>query len=347
MHIFLRGSGIGRSFAKKSMAPDRHSIKKDSFTQKKFMMKGLFTSLFLLIGFLVTAQDSTSISTEIDINRFVSGTLVVPQEKTPVPLVVFIQGSGPTDRNGNQPFMKNDAFKKLARDLASQGIASFRYDKRISRMSELGIQEEDVRLEDFVTDTRSVLDHFADDERFSKLVVLGHSQGSLVGMLAAPEKADGFISVSGPAQPIDSIIVQQMGDQMPALKPDLQKAFAELRQTGTISEYNPVLESLLRPSVQPFLLSWMQYNPADEIQKLEIPVLILAGTKDIQVVPEEAKLLKRALPSAELTIIEGMNHVLTQIEGNTLENSKSYNEPRRPLHPAIVPAITAFVQDLE
>lgn len=310
------------------------------------MKNVIFSLCFVLLNLVVTAQDTSFTAEDIRINNFVEGTLLVPNSAEKPPLVIMIQGSGPTDRNGNQSFMQNNSLKKLAQDLAEEGVASFRFDKRILKMSQNKINEEDMRFDDFVTDVNSVLAHFDNSQLFGKTILLGHSQGSLIGMLAAKDKADALISIAGAAKPIDSIITDQIALQMPALKENVEQTFSEIRQTGSSQNYNAVLESIFRPSVQPFILSWMQYNPKEEIAKLEMPVLIINGNKDLQVMPSEAEALKAANPEAELLILENMNHVFRKIEGSELENSKSYNEPNLPLHPELVPAIAEFIKTL-
>lgn len=311
-------------------------------------MKIKLLSLLLFFGPFIHAQDLQSESQEIAINEYVTGSLLVPPSIDNPPLVILIAGSGPTDRDGNQDFMRNDSYKKLAKGLLDQGIASFRYDKRILQAQKLGLKEENIRFDDFVTDATSVIDHFSNKGEFGKIIVLGHSQGSLVGMLAAGKKTDAFISVAGAGQPIDSIIVNQVQQQMPGLEENTRQAFAEMRQTGSSSSYNPLLSSIFRPSVQPFMLSWMLHDPTVEIAKLDIPVLIINGTNDFQVSEEEAESLAAAAPEAELVLIEDMNHVLKEIEGNdSLTNSKSYNDPNMPLHPELIPVITSFINDLK
>ncbi|MHA6281206.1 alpha/beta hydrolase family protein [Salinimicrobium sp. CAU 1759] len=310
-------------------------------------MKNIIPAIFFLLSVCALAQEEKFFSTEVNLDPYVKGTLIIPNSSEASPLVIMLQGSGPTDRHGNQSFMKNDALKKLSIALAEEGISTYRYDKRIMQMQQLGIREQDIRFDDFITDAVSVLDHFAEDERFDKLVVLGHSQGSLVGMVAAQNRADAFISVAGVAQPIDSILIQQIAHQMPGLKANAQQSFKELRDSGSTSSYNPVLESIFRPSVQPFILSWIKYEPTEEISKLKMPVLIINGSKDLQVEEAEAEALRVANPDAEFVILKDMNHVLRKIEGDDLENSKSYNEAYRPLHPELVDVLVKFIREVE
>ncbi|MDT0642974.1 alpha/beta hydrolase [Zunongwangia sp. F363] len=305
------------------------------------------TAIFILMIFAQTgwAQELFK-EEEIAINPVIDGTLTVPVEGQASSLVILIAGSGSTDRNCNQPMMKNDALKKTAHELAENGIATFRYDKRILKMSRAQMKDEDIRFDDFVEDAEAILDYF--NGKFDHLVVAGHSQGSLVGMLAAKDKADAFISIAGAGQSIDKILVEQIGKQMPQLKENMQTAFQEIKENGSTSNYHPLLESIFSPGLQPFLASWIKYNPAVEIAELDIPVLIINGTADIQISEEEAKILHQALPSSELVIIENMNHIFREIkEEDNLFNFKTYNEPQRPLHPEFIPAITAFVKSVE
>lgn len=306
------------------------------------------TAFLLLFCSIIFAQETSPTSQDISINPYVDGTLLQPATPSePTPLVIMIQGSGPTDRNGNQAFMKNDSFKKLAQALSQNGISSFRFDKRIFKMQTMGITEEEIRFDDFITDAVSAIEYFKENNNFEKIVVLGHSQGSLVGMVAAKDRADAFISVAGAARTIDTILVEQIAQQAPGLKENAATSFKEMREQGSTENYNPVLESIFKPSLQPFMLSWMKYDPAEKIKELEIPILIINGTKDLQVKEKDAQELAQATPNADLVLLEDMNHVFREIETDDLENSKSYNEPGRPLHPELVSTIVEFIQGIE
>ena len=146
-------------------------------------------------------------------------------------------------------------------------------------------------------------------------------------MIASQQsKVSGFISLAGPGQTIDQTILSQIELQMPDLKDKAKDAFIQLKENGKVKKYSPALSSIFRPETQPFMASWMQYDPKVEIQKLQIPVLIVNGTNDIQVDTNEATSLKEAKSDATLVLIENMNHVLRIIEGtDSLENTKSYN----------------------
>lgn len=302
----------------------------------------LFTIVLLLNFFSIQAQDNF-ISNDLRINQYVEGTLLAPRQET-VPLAIIINGSGPIDRNGNEMMTKNNSAKKLAKALAKKGIATFRYDKRTLKAQQLNIDEKDMRFDDFIDDAKAVIKRFSELPNYSSLYIIGHSQGSLVGMIAAQEKADGFISIAGAGQTIDSLIVEQIGRQMPGLEESARTAFNELRANGKVKDYNQGLASLFKKSIQPFMFSWMKYDPQQEIKKLEMPVLIINGDNDLQVNTNEAEKLKAAKPDAELIIIENMNHIYRIIDKNDdIANQKSYNEPQRPISNEMVEQISNFI----
>ncbi|MFV8224670.1 alpha/beta hydrolase [Christiangramia aquimixticola] len=310
-------------------------------------MKKALSILFAFCMLGLQAQDVNFSEEELQINKFTEGTLTTPLSGSES-LVIFIQGSGPTDRDGNQSMMKNDGMKKMSRELAENGIASFRFDKRIFQMNKLKIKEEDLRFEHFVEDVEEILKYFKASDQYENLIIAGHSQGSLVGMIAAKKNADAFISLAGAGEPIDNIITDQIKKMAPPLAENARTAFEEMKTNGKTTNYSPMLQTIFKPSVQPFMNSWIQYDPAQEIAQLDIPVLIINGTADIQVEEEQAKKLANAKADAQLKIIQDMNHIFREIKSkDQLVNTKSYNEPNLPLHPELIEAITTFIKEVE
>lgn len=300
--------------------------------------------LFLLFFGIASSQTNDQHSEDLSITPLIDGTLLFPEASEKIPLAIIIAGSGPTDRNGNQQMMKNNSLKFLAEGLYPKNIASFRYDKRIVKQLKNGtVNEKNIRFEDFIDDADAVLDYFKKDKRFSKIYIIGHSQGSLIGMVAAQKGADGFISIAGAGQEIDDVIVDQLNKQAPGLTENARQSFDDLRANGEAHNYSTGLASIFRPAIQPFIYSWMQFDPKVEIAKLNIPVLIINGDKDIQVLPSEAELLKKAKPDAQLEIIPNMNHIFKEIKGNDLENSKSYNQYDFPVMPQLITTISDFI----
>jgi fermentation-respiration switch protein FrsA (DUF1100 family) len=311
------------------------------------MKTKILSFLMLLIVQLTFAQMNPFTENPVSVNEFIDGTLTFPENIKNPPLVILIQGSGPTDRDGNQMMMKNDASKKIAHQLAENGIASYRFDKRIFKMNKFQIKEADLRFEDFVTDVNSILEYFKADKNFDKIILAGHSEGSLIGMLAAQQRVDAFISLEGPGRSIDKIVVEQLAKQSDELSENARQAFDEMGKTGSTTNYSPYLESIFRPSVQPYIASWMKYDPALEIAKLEIPILIINGSLDLQVDTTDAEILNAAAPNSKLVILKNMNHIFREIKGENLENTKAYNEPNRPLHPELIPVLTDFINSIK
>jgi len=308
-------------------------------------MKNTLVLFFFFFGIIATAQNKKYNSEDLSITPLIDGTLMVPEKTEKPPLAIIIGGSGPTDRNGNQQMVVNNSIKFLAEGLYDNNIASFRYDKRIVKQMKMRtLNEKNIRFDDFIYDATAVLNFFKKDERFSKVYIIGHSQGSLVGMVAAQQAADGFISIAGAGQEIDDVIIDQLANQAPGLVDNARTSFDDLRANGVALNYSPGLASIFRKEIQPFIFTWMQYDPKVEITKLNIPVLIVNGDKDIQVQVSEAELLKNAKPDATYVIIENMNHVLKEIKGNDLENSKSYNIYNLPVAPKLISIISDFIK---
>ncbi len=307
-------------------------------------MKLNMSLLFLLVNITCFAQESNFTETEININIHVDGTLLTPNEVKKPNLVIIIPGSGPTNRDGNQIFVKNNSLKKLAEGLSDRGIATYRYDKRIVKQIRDHNIDTNLTFNDFVTDAISVVDHFKNEQEYNHIYVLGHSQGSLVGMLAAKDRVDGFISIAGAGQTIDKVLLEQINKTAPMFNEDTIRILKSLKDGIVTTDYPPALASVFRIDVQPFIMNWMQYDPQTIIKELKIPSLIINGTKDVQVSETEAKLLKEGIPNAELVIIDKMNHVLVPIEGDALENTKAYNEPLRELAPELISSIVSFIK---
>ena len=311
---------------------------------KTYNLKSYYCFILLISFSLGFSQETNNYSSEdISINPYVDGTLLTPNSKEKPKLAIIIGGSGPTDRNGNQNFLKNNSLKKLADSLSNHGIATFRYDKRVVKQIKTGNIDKSTTFDDFVKDAVSVIEYFKKTKAYSKIYVIGHSQGSLVGMLAGKGRMDGFVSISGAGKSIDSVIIDQIQKTAPQFTQDTKRIFGILRSGQTTQDYPQELSSIFNPDIQPFIMNWMQYNPKELIKSLDVPILILNGTKDLQVGVEEAKSLGNAANNAKLIIIEKMNHVMFLIDGDDLENAKSYNESTRPISQELVNAIVDFI----
>jgi hypothetical protein len=316
-----------------------------TFEKNLFSMKFKLFFVLYLMSFCIFSQELTFTPKDITINEFIDGTLLIPNDVEKPNLAIIIAGSGPTDRNGNQNMLKNNSLKKLAEELSKEGLATFRYDKRIVKQIRKNNVDMNIRFDDFITDAISVLNYFKNNDAFNKVYIIGHSQGSLVGIVAAKEGADGFISLAGAGKPIDEVIIDQVTATAPMFTEDTKRVFSIMKEGKTTTDFPQALISIFNLEVQPFMMSWMAYNPQEEIRDLEIPVLIINGTKDLQVSEDEANLLHSANTNSTLKIIEKMNHILVPIEGDTLENSKSYNESQRKISGELIQSIVVFTNN--
>lgn len=292
------------------------------------------------------------VSLEVD-DGVLYGTLQLPGgeyllESRKRPVALIIAGSGPTDRNGNSIISgENNSLKMLAEGLAEGGIASLRYDKRmVAESSGINTSEAELRFNDYINDAVGWINKLQQDKRFSDVYVIGHSQGSLIGMVAVHQSnADGFISIAGPGRNIAQILENQLSSSLEGeVKKESFRILNSLKSGEIVADVDPEFNSLFRPAIQPFLISYMKYDPLIEIGKLSVPVLIIQGTRDLQVSIEDAQRLKEANNTAELVIIEDMNHILKEVSADPAENIAAYSKSDLPLADVLVKEINEFIK---
>lgn len=276
------------------------------------------------------------------------GTLDLPTAGGPWPVVLIHAGSGPTDRDGNQPtLVKTDNLRMLGRGLARRGIAALRIDKRgIAASAKAMTKEADLRFDHYIDDAVAWVEWLRKDGRFTKVGVVGHSEGSMIGTVAARKaNVDAFVSLSGPGRPLQAILREQLKKNLG--KDDYEaseRILAELEAGRSVEDVPKTLVALFRPSVQPYLISSFQYDPAKDLAKLTVPILVVAGTTDIQVPPSEGKLLADANPKAKFVEIADMNHILKEVKTTkSFEQQLAYINRDLPLHPALVPTVADFL----
>ncbi|MGI4806194.1 MAG: alpha/beta fold hydrolase [Janthinobacterium lividum] len=272
-----------------------------------------------------------------------SGSVLTPKNSIgKIPVVLIIAGSGPTDRDGNSGNdLTANSYFLLANALGKADIASLRYDKRGVGKSNSQKSMIQLRFDDYVNDAIAIIKQLKTDPRFSKVIVLGHSEGSLIGMIAAEkEKVDGFISVAGAGDKASKVITEQYKAQPKEVFLAAKAKLDSLDKGLNVVANN---DPMFRPSVQPYLMSWMKYNPQTEIKKLKIPVLIVQGTHDLQVTVADAQNLKKAKPNADLGLIDGMNHILKDAPANREQNAATYSNPGLPLDTNFKNAVINFI----
>jgi uncharacterized protein len=278
------------------------------------------------------------------------GTVLLPERTAPVPVALIIAGSGPTDRDGNAPTLQLNMYKKLAISLAERGIATIRYDKRGIAASHAAIgSESDLRFETFADDAAAWIVKARSDSRFSRIAIIGHSEGSLLGMLAAERvPVDAYVSLEGAGFPIATVLREQLRAPLqpyPELAAKAETILEALSSGKTVvaADVPPGLMALYRPSVQPYVISWLKYDPRTEITKVKSRVTIVQGSHDVQVSVENGKALAAALPSATFALIDGMTHVLTDDPATNLAGqlTGAYADATRPLNTNLVRTLIA------
>jgi pimeloyl-ACP methyl ester carboxylesterase len=278
------------------------------------------------------------------------GTLLLPKSAKPVPVVLIIAGSGPTDRDGNNSDGgRNDSMKRLALILAKHNIASVRYDKRgVAASRPATPDERDLSIEKYVDDAVAWSAKLKTDTRLGPLILMGHSEGALVATLAAERAgAVALISVAGTGRPVDQVVREQLQDRLPpALLARSEQLIEEIKAGKTDDDVPEPLQVVFRPSVQPYLISLFRQNPTAAFGQLLIPTLIIQGRNDMQVGVGDAELLHKAKPDSQLAIIDGMNHVLRIVPMDIKRQLASYKDPQLPLASEVTDRILKFLDSV-
>lgn len=293
----------------------------------------------------LNAQITDTLSIQVE-NAKIHTVLTHPAGLTGAPLAIIIAGSGPTDLNGNQTAFKNNHLLYLSDALVANNIATVRFDKRGTAGSAYpGFKESDFRVDDLANDVAALIVYFK-QKGYSDIYLIGHSEGSLLGLIASQNlNIKGFVSLAGAGNTADSILKKQLKPQCPPeLYSQVESLLDSLKNGMTVKSFPPQLVSLFRPSVQPYLISWFKYNPAKLINSLKCPVLILQGNKDIQVDLQESEILAKASKNGKYTVINNMNHVLKTIPGDRQENIASYTNPSLPVNEELVKNLVEFIK---
>ncbi|MEE4198032.1 MAG: alpha/beta fold hydrolase [Bacteroidales bacterium] len=315
-------------------------------------MKRTFISIIITLTFASSSQEvfpvakTDTLFIELaDIS--IHSVLTQPQNTEYPPVALIIGGSGPTDLNGNQPLMQNNSLKFLSEEMANHDIATLRFDKRgVGKSSSEKLDETGLTIDQYAKDVKSII-NFLKNTGFEEIYIIGHSEGSLIALLALQEtEVKGFISIAGAGNSADSILKKQLKPQLPpGFYHSVETIIDSLKKEKYVKNIPPQLNSLFRSSVQPYLISWFKYSPAELIKNIQCPSLIIQGDKDIQIDMEEAILLAKATEKANLVKIKNMNHILKTIHGDLQENIQSYTNPQRSINEELIKTLTNFINN--
>lgn len=305
----------------------------------------------MLLTALTAALSLQSTPTPRDINlpsepAALSGTLLDAGDGAPAALI--IAGSGPTDRDGNSPAGVNGGtYRLLAEGLAAEGITTLRYDKRgVGASAAAMVPETDLRFDSFVRDARAWAARLREETGQSCVWLIGHSEGALIAQSVAADDDGvcGLVLVSGAGRPAAVVLREQLRAGTP--EPYLSQAIAVIDSldAGQLVDCPPLLASLCRPSVQPYIISWMDVDPAALAAAETVPTLVVQGTTDVQTTAADAQALASARDGTQLVLLDGVNHLLKVAPMDRAANLATYGNPDLPLADGVVSTIADFIQ---
>lgn len=312
------------------------------------MKKLIIIPLIILATFISTYGIDNFNEVKLKVKGgYIYGNILEPRKNSKDTIVIITAGSGPTDRDGNSPFLegRNDSLKYLAYRLKDKGIATFRYDQRSSGKSYKSLTDTNIKFNYLVDDLVECIRYVKDKKKFKTIYLIGHSQGALISVLAAQqEKVDGVVTIAGAARPIDEILVEQFERQDTGLAKVLKEELKKVKEGKESTAENKEIKRLLSGENGDFVRSWMKYDPAVEIKKLDTSLYFIYGTSDLQVKPVEINYFGDIIKKDNYKILEEMNHVLKVSPEDEKENFKRYSFPNYPLHPDLVESIERFIQ---
>ena len=266
--------------------------------------------------------------------------------------VVIVPGSGPTDRDGNNPAgIRASTYALLAEALAQEGIPSLRIDKRGMFASASALADgNDVTINDYVGDVTAWAADLRERTGHDCAWIAGHSEGAVVALRVAADAPDGICGVlllSATGRPLAQILTEQLeANPMNApILPEARRHIGALENgEAIVGPIHPALAPLFGPQVEGFVRSLFAEDPASLAGELDVPVLILHGREDLQVSDADAEALAAAQPQARLVMLEGVNHVLKTVpEGDRAANAAAYANPDLPLAEGVAASIVDFL----
>ncbi|MDO3624938.1 alpha/beta hydrolase [Mucilaginibacter sp. BT774] len=315
------------------------------------MKKILLLSITVLLTITAFAQNESSDETPVNYKNLsgnIHGTLTMPKNiSAKIPVVLIVADSGPTDRNGNneQTGLNGNMYKLLAEGLAKNGVASVRFDKRMVGESKTANKLEDLRFDDYVDDAVGLIGILNDDQRFSKIVILGHGEGALAAMLAARDQpVKDIISINATSEQGDKLMTEQFKSKPQYLQDEFKTLLDSMKRGKTFDNVDLAMYPLVSTAKQKYLMSYFKYPPLRVIKMMKVPTLIIQGTTDLQVSVADAEKLKKAKSDATLITIKGMNHIMKEAPADKDANMETYANPALPLKAELVPDIVDFIK---
>ena len=307
-------------------------------------IRAVAAALSLLIGLSTASAGAEESKVQVGA---IDAWLSVPSGIEKPPVALLIAGSGSTDHDGNGPQLKPATLKKLSDGLLAHDIATLRYDQRGAGgwKKEFG-RPEDFRFKDFVDDAVSLVDYLRGSQKFSRVAVVGHSEGGLVAILTARRvPVDKLVLLATAARKQGDLLKAQLEKQLPPEQfGPIAKAIDAI-MAGQIVDPPPA-GLAIAPSMQPGIASAFNEDPIDPLKKIDVPTLVVAGGRDRQLARLDFLALTTADFAAKTAWLPDMNHVLVDVTDDA-DDVASYNQPERPLDPTLIETVADFIVEKE
>ena len=319
---------------------------------------------------------------EANINLY--GTLTLPKNKNKFPIVILLSGSGPQNRNeeafGHKPFLV------IADYLTKKGIGVLRYDDRGTAKSEGNFKS--ANLSDFKSDAIAAINYLKTRKNlnFTKLGIIGHSEGGTIAPMIAnsTKDVDFLVLLAGTILQGDEILLIQQqiaGKEAGASEEVLKKSKAiskgayelihSVKPINLKKELTTYIQKVLLDNpdgkspnneksefikkqvarlMNPWMLSFVKYNPIDEYLKLTIPVFALFGSNDVQVTAKEnikaIKTIKERFSDSKIIFkqYKDLNHLFQE---SVTGSPKEYSKITQTISPFVLSDISQFILNLK
>jgi alpha-beta hydrolase superfamily lysophospholipase len=305
-------------------------------------MRGIAAAFAALLSISVSVVNACAEESRITVGA-IDAILTIPPGVERPPVALLIAGSGSTDHDGNGPQIKPATLKKLSEQLLARNIATLRYDKRGAGgwKAELG-RPEDFRFKDYVDDAVALVNYLRGSGKFSKVVLVGHSEGGLVAILAARRvPVDRLVLLATAARRQGDLLKAQLEKQLaPDLFAPIAKAIDAIMAGQIVDPPPPGLA--IPPAMQPGIASAFTEDPIDPLRKIEVPTLIVGGGRDHQVARLDFIALSAAAPAAKTLWLADMNHVLNDVSDEA-DDLAAYSQSERPLDSTLTDAVATFI----
>jgi alpha-beta hydrolase superfamily lysophospholipase len=295
-----------------------------------------------ILNFFAMTLNASAEETNIRVGAL-DAILTVPADVERPPVALLIAGSGSTDHDGDGPQIKPATLKKLSEQLATRKIATLRYDKRGAGgwKAEFG-RPEDFRFKNYVDDAAALANYLRSSGKFSKVILVGHSEGGLVAILTARRvPVDRLVLLATAARRQGDLLKAQLEKQLASdvLKP-IAKAIDDIMSGQIVDPLPPGLS--IPPSMQPGIASAFTEDPIDPLKLVQQPTLIVGGGRDRQVARLDFAALGAASPVAKTLWLPDMNHVLVDV-ADEADDLAAYNQPDRALDTALINSVADFI----